>query len=137
MNIRGLIVVLLAIALALVGCASSQKSAASLETELARQGYAMGDQVSSIRDWRLNGWTYVDDEHFVMRSGVNDYYLVTLKTPCFDLRGAFSLSFTTTAASLTDKDRVAIHSSPAGFREVYLIEALHELRKIERPGGAG
>lgn len=135
MHLRKLAILLLLAPLVLAGCAGSQEQAASLEDKLASKGYILGEQLSDIRGWRLNGWIYVDDEHFIMRSGVRDHYLVTLKTPCFDLKSAISLSFTTTAASLTDKDRVAIYSRPTGGREIYLIESLHRLSKVASSTG--
>ena len=137
MPVRKLLMLLLWVPVALAACASSQEKALSLEEKLAEKGYAKGEQISSIRDWRLNGWIYVDDEHFIVRYGVRGYYLVTLKTRSFDLKSAISLNFTTTAASLTDKDRVVIHSSPTGFRETYLIESLHRLSEVEKSTGAG
>jgi hypothetical protein len=115
----------------LAACASGPSQDVPLAEKLAAKGYVIDQQVGSIRDWSLNGWTYVDDQHFIMHSGVRDRYLVTLRSSSFELRGAINLAFSTTVGSLTDKDRVILRGA-GDFRETILIDTLHSLKRIER-----
>ena len=88
-----------------VACSATQEDPLSLDEKLAAKGYVMGEQVKRVRDWNLNGWSYVDDRHFIMQSGVRDRFLVSLRVPSYDLRSAISIAFTTTVGSLSDTDR--------------------------------
>lgn len=115
-------------AVLLSACASGSGPSLTLEEKLANRGYTLGEQVRSIRDWNLNGWSYIDDRHFVMHSGVKDYYLVTLRSRSFELDGAINIAFTTTVSSLTDKDKVLVRA-PGGQAETLWIESLHVLNR--------
>jgi hypothetical protein len=125
---HGLGVVLIVL---LAGCAGQPKEETTLEEKLAAKGYALGGQVTSVRDWNLNGWVYVDDRHFIMESGVRDRYLVTLRQRSLELGSAINLAFSTTVGSLTDKDKVILRGA-GGFRETLMIESLHALARIEK-----
>ncbi len=121
---------LLGAALVLAACASEPRVEQSLAEKLAAQGYVLDQQVKSISNWNLNGWTYVDDRHFIMHSGVRDRYLVALRSTSMDLRSAVNIAFSTTVGNLTDKDKVIVRA-PGNFRDSYLIDSLHRLKKAE------
>ena len=104
----------------------------TLEQRLAEKGFAIGEQVRAIRDWNLNGWSYVDDQHFIMHSGVRDRYLVTLRTPSMDLRSAVNIAFTTTVGSLRDTDLVVVRVT-GGITSQYMIDTLHRLERLPEP----
>jgi hypothetical protein len=112
----------------LAACASTSQTSLTLDQKLAEKGYVMGEQVRRIQNWNLNGWSYVDDEHFIMNSGVRDHYLVALRSPSYDLRSAINIAFTSTVGSLTDTDKVIV-KAPGGFAQTFLIESLHKLEK--------
>lgn len=116
----------------LAACASTPQEPLTLQQKLANKGYELGEQVDSIRDWNINGWNYIDDQHFVMHSGVRDRYLVTLRSRSVNLRNAQAIAFSSTASSVTDKDKVII-DAPGGLRETYFIESLYQLKRVERP----
>jgi hypothetical protein len=127
---------LLFLSVLLAACASDPQQQTTLAEKLAAKGYVLGQQVGSVRDWNLNGWTYVDDRHFIMHSGVRDRYLVTLRNRSFELNGAINIAFSTTVGSLTDKDRVIVRGA-GDFQESYLIESLHQLQRFEPPEASG
>ncbi len=115
----------------LVACAGQPTVETTLEEKLAAKGYALAEPVTSVRDWSLNGWVYVDDRHFIMESGVRDRYLVTLRQRSLELGSAVNLAFSTTVGSLTDKDKVILRGA-GGFRETLMIASLHALKRIEK-----
>jgi hypothetical protein len=121
--------VLLAAVLApwlLVACAATSEAPLTLEARLEGQGYVLGEPVNRIQNWNLNGWSYVDDRNFIMNSGVRDKYLVSLRSPSYDLRSAVNIAFSTTVGSLTDKDRVIVRTA-GGMPQTFMIESLHRL----------
>ena len=123
----------LMVSLSLAACATSNpEPAMTLEQRLAERGFVIGEQVRAIREWRLNGWSYVDDRHFIMNSGVRDRYLVTLRTPSQDLRSAVNIAFTTTVGSLRDTDIVVVRMV-GGISRQFMIDTLHRLDRIPEP----
>jgi hypothetical protein len=112
--------------LLLAACAASSEQSLTLEENLAAKGYVIGEQVKRVQNWNLNGWSYVDDRNFIMNSGVRDKYLVTLRTPSYDLRSAINIAFSTTVGSLTDNDRVIVRTT-GGMPQSFMIESLHRL----------
>ena len=125
----------------LVACAASQEQAQGLDEKptvteiLLAKGYVAGAQVRRIQNYRLNGWSYVDSQHVIMTSGVSDRYLVTLKSPCYDLRGAITIGFSTTIGNLSDHDRLIVRA-PGDFTDTCLIDTLHELHRMKKTAGA-
>jgi hypothetical protein len=114
------------VSLLLAACAATSEEPLTLEARLAGLGYVLGEPVKRIQNWNLNGWSYVDDRNFIMNSGVRDKYLVSLRSPSFDLRSAVNIAFSTTVGSLTDKDRVIVRTA-GGMPQSFMIESLHRL----------
>jgi len=117
----------------LVACAGTpDEGGMSLELQLEQKGYAIGEPVDRIHNYRLNGWNDVDRYNVIIRTGPSDRYLVSLKNPCDGLRSAQSIAFKTTTGSLTKFDSLQVRGSP-GFVERCLIDSLHKLVKLEKP----
>ena len=121
---------LLAACASLASCATTPGEEVTLEEKLAAQGFVMGEQIRSIRSWKLENWTYVDDYHFIMHSGGRDRYLISLHTPSTELRYAVFLGFSKTAGSLTDMDQVIVRYS-SGRSATILIDKIYELQRVE------
>lgn len=124
--LNGLLAALAAIALA--GCAGQAKEPESLVRKLEDRGYAVGEQVKRVQNYRLHGWHYLDDWHVIMLSGPSEAYLISLRQSCRDLRGAERLAFSTTVNDLTDKDKVMVRG-PSGMVETCYINTLHRLQR--------
>jgi hypothetical protein len=120
----------------LAACAGAPRTEQTLDQKLAEKGYLIGEQVRRIQNWNLNGWSYVDDEHFIMHSGVRDRFLVTLRSPSYDLQSAINIAFSSTAGSLTDTDKVIV-KAPGGFTQTFLIRSLHRLEKLPPSDASG
>ena len=102
----------------------------SLEQKLEAQGFVIGEEVRHIRGLSLNGWTHVDDRHFIMRSGVRDNYLISLRARSRNLRSAVKLGFSTTTGSLTNMDRVVLRDT-VGHVERINIDKMYVLKRSQ------
>ena len=107
----------------------------SLEEKLAQRGYTLGQQVRSVFNFQLNGWSSVDREHVIMNFGASRYYLLSLRTSCDGLLSAALINFSTTAGSLTDKDKLLVRNDSHHLSQCY-ISTIHELEKIRQTGDA-
>jgi hypothetical protein len=115
--------------LILAACAGSQEEL-TLAQKLEQKHYRLGEPVERIRDYRVSGWNSVDDEHLIIHAGPSESYLLTLRTPCHNLRSAEHIAFSTTVGSLTRLDKVIVRSRPDGFTEHCWIEAMHALQRL-------
>lgn len=115
--------------LALSACAASTTPPVSLTQKLQEKGYRVGAEVKRVSNFRLNGWSEVDDHHVIMTSGVSDRYLLTLRTACINLTGANTIAYTTTVGSLTVSDSLLVRDQ---FRapERCPIQSIHQLESI-------
>ena len=121
-------VVALSIGLLLAACASTPEQ--TTEALLSKRGYEVAERVERIKNYRINGWNYVDDRHVIFGAGPRDNYLVTLTMGCTDLRGAEHIGFTTTTDDVTPFDQLVVKTS-IGPRKCP-IESLHKLNKVEK-----
>lgn len=123
----------LALAAALSACASAPQGPAplNLDQALAERHYLMGPGVDRIRNYQLSGWNYVDNYHVIMRAGVRDEYLITLRSFCPDLSTATSIGFTTTVGSVTTSDALLVRG-PGSILDRCHIRYINRLEKIER-----
>lgn len=121
-------------AVSLVACATSapREEPLTLAQQLEQKRYTVGERVDRIRDYRLSGWNSIDDEHLIIHTGPRDSYLLTLKSPCHNLRSAEHIALSTTVGSVTTFDKIIVRSHPAGFTERCLIEDMHELKRVPK-----
>lgn len=115
--------------LALAACAANTTPPVSLTQKLQEKGYRLGAEVKRVSNFRLNGWSEVDDHHIIMTSGVSDRYLLSLRTACINLTGAHTIAYTTTVGSLTVSDSLLVRDqfSPP---ERCPINSIHQLESI-------
>lgn len=125
--------IFLAVAALTAACAGTPAEPVTLEQKLEQKRYSLGEPVERIRDYRLTGWNSVDDEHLIIHTGPSRSYLLTLRTPCHNLRSAEDIALSTTVGSLTRLDKVIVRSRPDGFTEHCLIEEMNELERLRAP----
>lgn len=113
-------------------CAIEPHEPVPLEEKLAKRGYTIGEQVTRIREYRINGWNDVDRQNVIMNVGASKNYLVTVRSPCDGLRSAVNLAFSTTVGDLTDKDKLLVRGTGGHLEHCY-IDTIHTLEKIEKP----
>jgi hypothetical protein len=115
----------------LVACAASPpKEEIPVPVRLMEKGYVIGEKVRRVQNYRLHGWSYVDDRNLIIQSGVSRHYLVLLRSPCRDLDSAITIGFTSTVGALSDRDKVITRS--AGFTDTCFIEGIWALEKINK-----
>lgn len=129
MNRTARIITQVLLVLGLTACAASINPPVPLAQKLQDRGYRIGEPVKRVSNFRLNGWSELDDRHVIMTSGVSDRYLVSLRTDCFSLAGAGTLAYTTTVGSLTVSDTLLVRDH-ARIAERCPIQTIHRLEAI-------
>lgn len=117
----------------LVACASDREEPLKIEQKLVRHGYAMKEPVSNTRG-KVLSWAYIDHSHLIINTSDKNWYLLTLKSPSFELSSATNIGFTTHFNNLTDQDKVIV-STPSGVSRRYQINSLHRLEKAASDAG--
>ena len=101
----------LLVSTALLGACAQQPATPekTLPEILAAKGYVIGESLTEIKDYKINGWNSLDSSHLILNGGPSTDYLITLVAPCTGLISApEQLSFTTTVGNLTTLDKVVI-----------------------------
>jgi hypothetical protein len=120
-------------ALFLAACATDRSGFLTIEQKLADQDYAIKEAVSQTSG-KVVSWSYIDDTHLIIDSVPKNSYLLTLKSPSFDLSTAVNVEFTTNFNRLTDQDKIIV-SSPSGVSRHHQIASLHRLEKSASDAG--
>jgi len=129
------LVALAAVAFALAACAARTGEPTSLADKLATRNYLLGEEVDGIRNYRINGWSHLDDYNVIINAGVRDEYLVALRNRCPELRSATHLAFSTTTGSLTEFDKLMV-TEPGGMVMHCYISGIYKLAKTQKEAGA-
>jgi hypothetical protein len=114
------------------GCAAGVQAPETLAQKLAAKKLIVGDPVRRISNYRLDGWSYLDDRHIIIEAGVRDRYLVSLRQDCDDLRTAVSIGVRTYTGSLQQDDSLVVRA-PGGFMMDCRIDTLHGLVRVQGP----
>lgn len=117
----------LTFSLLLAGCADTPRSESNIEDVLVDMEMAEDRRVDSIRDYRIDGWRYVDRYHVILTAGQNENYLVSFMTPCTGLNGAMSIGFTSTTGGVTEFDDIVVEG-PGRMVEVCAIKEIVRLK---------
>ncbi|MEX1032042.1 MAG: DUF6491 family protein [Cellvibrionaceae bacterium] len=128
-NLRLFSVSLLAL-LTLAACAQTPRSESDVDDALTDMSLLRDRTVSSIRDYRIDGWRYVDRYNVILTAGRNENYLVTFMTPCLGLNGSFSIGFTSSAGGVTQFDDIVVRG-PGGRTEVCPIKEILRLKNSD------
>ena len=115
-------------AIVLCACAISPEIPLTLEQKLEARNYTVGEEVKRIRNYRINGWNYLDSTHVVMTAGASERYLVTLRNRCSELSSATNIAFTTTVGNLSVHDKILVKGL-TNFIDHCFIQSLNKLEK--------
>lgn len=114
-------VILLMLSAILAGCATEPKPPENpnkyIFTDLT--------EVDVITDWRLQGWTEIDEKSLIVRTGPKTSYLLILSRPNYDLKMAQGIMVSTTAGSVKARFDAVSTLSKKGIR--YPIARIYEL----------
>jgi hypothetical protein len=95
-------------------------------------------QVKRINDYKIDSWQHVDDYSLVIRGGVSNYYLVTFKNRCRELKYAHAIAAPTKGGALQagfDSIRVVNRDSipmPCMIKEIYELKGDRAAAKAMR-----
>jgi hypothetical protein len=122
----------------MMACATSPTETSSEETSaldkyLASQQATLGPSVEQISEFRLNGWNYVDRQRVILTVGVNERYLVELRTPCHGLIGAETIGFSTTTSYLTRFDYLLVRDRASQITERCYIDGIYKMSDVRKP----
>ena len=138
MNVMSRFLMITVTAVLLAACASQPSTDLSLKPsgqmtladKLKAKNYVIEGPANRISNFRLSGWNYVDDYHVILTAGVKNHYLVTLRSYCYNLDGAFRIGFTNTIGSLTTSDSLLVEG-PGGRADRCAIRSIDRLSKVE------
>lgn len=82
-------------------------------------------EVDVITDWRLQGWTEIDENSLIVRTGPKTSYLLILTRPNYDLKMAQGIIVSTTAGSVKARFDAVSTLRKKGVR--YPIARIYEL----------
>jgi hypothetical protein len=118
--------------LLLFSCASqTDKPLFNIEESLVIKGYNVVGPVTSINNYRINGWSYVSDKYVIINTGVRDHYLVSFRNSCFEAQSATRVGFSNTAGRLTTSDKMIVEGM-GGFANHCFIQSLTRLERAPR-----
>ena len=90
------------LAITLIICFSSQTFAKkaeidenALQLRLLDMGYRNHEPVKDFYLFRMNGWSYVDKSHVLIRSSPKKSYMLRLKRQCYGLNFAHAIGLKT------------------------------------------
>jgi len=103
---------------------------APLQERLTKLGYAQGEAVEKVQNYRVDGWNYLDDKHIMIYAGPSTRYLISTMTSCSDLSSAERIGFSSTANSLTKFDKIVVRGVGGIIRNcpidaIYRLDSLH------------
>lgn len=87
-------------------CASAPED--DWSAQLRARGLAPAESVSSIPDFRIDGFNVLDSQHLILYTGFERRHLVTFGAPCSGLRFAERLAYRATAGSLGRLDTLTV-----------------------------
>ena len=104
------VVISTAILSVLAACASNTERL-TVDQMLQDKGLVKGESVDRISRFRVNGWETLDDQNLIIKAGVNDEYLITLRTFCLNLEDAFSIGVSNRFSSVDRFDHIIVRRS--------------------------
>ena len=88
------------------------------------------NEVDVINDWRLYGWSEIDENSLIVRTGPKTSYLLILTRPNYDLNMAQGIIISTTAGSVAARFDSVSTLSKKGIR--YPIARIYQLEGKEQ-----
>ena len=101
---------------------------AFLAKRLDELGYSDKSEIRRLSNFRLSGWSYVDNYHVLINSGPSRNYLIRLRRQCHDLRQATSIGFETTLGSISRGDTLVILDFGDRLQDCW-VDSVFELTK--------
>ena len=96
--------------LAATGCATTRGAPERVETnpKLERYRPYVGAPIERIVSFKLDSWESVGRSQVILWTGVNEAYLVTVRSPCLDLDTSERIAVTSTASSISRFEKLIV-----------------------------
>lgn len=101
-----------------------------LQDKLTKLGYARGEPIEKIQNYRVDSWNYIDDQHIMIYAGPSVRYLISTLGSCSDLATAEHIGFSSTANSLTKFDKLVVRGA-GGMVRSCPIDAMYQLNSLK------
>ena len=123
--------ILFMLLLSIAGCATSTQSNIQTAAEIAAEkGYTLGEEVQRINNYRVSGWNYASDRALIITGSPNEKYLLTLNTPCYELRTTQVIGYTTTVNNVLARfDSVIVKSNSGVALQKCPIDRIYRITK--------
>jgi hypothetical protein len=134
------IALILAASLA-AGCATTgggsmiRRSDDRADARFARYEPYLGEPVSGFTAWRYDSWEPISRTQLVLRTTMNNAYLLTVDGTCTDLPYAQTIGVTTTGNQVTKFDSVLVRNERCLIRQIRPID-VKQMRTDERAADA-
>ena len=115
--------------IALCAGVAHAETQASAAVRLQKLGYEIGENVEQVRNYRVDGWNYIDDSNIMLYAGPSKRYLITTQVRCNNLGTAENIGFSSTVGYVTKFDKLVVRG-PGGMVQNCPINAIKALQKI-------
>ena len=116
----------------LAACGTAEKKPLlSTDEALVLKGYNVVGPVKSIPNFRLNGWSYVNDEFIIVTAGVRDHYLLGFRFRCPETASAMNIGIDHMVGSVTRSDKVIVRA-PGGYTDTCFIDTITRLERVRK-----
>lgn len=113
----------------ITACTGTATDRPSIEERLADRGYLIGPGDQRLLNYTINSWSSVDDENLIIRSSVDDEYLIELVGPCISLNSAIFVGLSSPTSRVDNFGEVLVDSPGIG-RERCNIRDIHRLEDV-------
>ena len=115
--------------LAVAGCSGSEVR--PWPQRIVRMGYQMQPPVAVVRNYSVDGWHILDDQHVIIETGTPTDYLITLASNCDGLSAAVTIGFSSTSGDLAPTDDLIIRQISTNYKcPLQAINPLQRGRKL-------
>ncbi|TQV70949.1 hypothetical protein FLL45_21725 [Aliikangiella marina] len=121
----------LAISMMLVSVLAACASTPPPDYGALYQNYITKNKLESLKRisaFNYRGWRSLDNEHLIINASHNKPYLITLTSPCFDLRFSHAIAINSrgTSSLYTRSDSITVPNYP---QQKCFIKTIHPLTK--------
>ena len=103
----------------------------SVDELLAEKNLRVVEETNTLVAFNIHSWIYINRENVVLRDGPSRHYLVELNAPCYNLRFAQRIAFTSFGRTLQKSDFIAVVDGPGNLERCFM-KNFYTLEKIEK-----
>ena len=89
---------------------NAQRREREVAVALDNMGVTLGEPVKSLFNFTVNSFNAINETNLIVTAGVHDHYLITLATPCLNLRYAFRVALVSRTSTINTFDTIVVNS---------------------------